>query len=171
LQSPAINFPHLIVVVTRLSRNCVNALVGFLGAIQTLHIELLASGCVVGNRLMAINDAESCESRALPEKPLQYQRQNSKFGVYKEVLRRLMESGSPEVLAPSFKEELWSHFNRLPARYALDVNVERAEDVLTHKRLLQQAQDPVLQLAFDIRLVQMPRGESFGTNSQSEEDT
>ncbi|KAG6767100.1 hypothetical protein POTOM_028279 [Populus tomentosa] len=34
------------------------------------------------------------------------------------------------------------HFNRLPARYALDVNVERAEDVHMHKRLLQLAEDP-----------------------------
>ncbi|KAH0433666.1 hypothetical protein IEQ34_026977 [Dendrobium chrysotoxum] len=120
---------------------------------------------------MAISDAESCESRAFVEKPLQYQRHHSKLEVYNEVLRRLKESGSPEVLAPSFKEDLWSHFNRLPVRYALDVNVERAEDVLTHKRLLQQAQDPVIQLAFDIRPVQMPRGESYGINSQSEEDT
>ncbi|KAH0456072.1 hypothetical protein IEQ34_013979 [Dendrobium chrysotoxum] len=120
---------------------------------------------------MAISDAESCESRAFVEKPLQYQRHHSKLEVYNEVLRRLKESGSPEVLAPSFKEDLWLHFNRLPVRYALDVNVERAEDVLTHKRLLQQAQDPVIQLAFDIRPVQMPRGESYGINSQSEEDT
>ncbi|KAI0500900.1 hypothetical protein KFK09_019118 [Dendrobium nobile] len=120
---------------------------------------------------MAISDAESCEIRAFVENTLQYQRHHSKLEVYNEVLRRLKESGSPEVLAPSFKEELWSHFNRLPVRYALDVNVERAEDVLTHKRLLQQAQDPVIQLAFDIRPVQMPRGESYGINSQSEEDT
>ncbi|KAL0914003.1 hypothetical protein M5K25_017500 [Dendrobium thyrsiflorum] len=120
---------------------------------------------------MAISDAESCESLAFVETPLQYQRHHSKLEVYNEVLRRLKESGSPEVLAPLFKEELWSHFNRLPVRYALDVNVERAEDVLTHKRLLQQAQDPIIQLAFDIRPVQMPRGESYGINSQSEEDT
>ena len=40
-------------------------------------------------------------------------------------------------------------------RYALDVNVERAEDVLTHKRLLQLAEDPVNRPAFDVRLVQV----------------
>ncbi|EEE70151.1 hypothetical protein OsJ_30202 [Oryza sativa Japonica Group] len=50
--------------------------------------------------------------------------------------------GSPSPGARAFDDELWNHFNRLPARYAMDVNVERAEDVLTHKRLLEQAKDP-----------------------------
>lgn len=40
-------------------------------------------------------------------------------------------------------------------RYALDVNVERAEDVLTHKRLLQLAEDPANQPAFEVRTVQV----------------
>ena len=33
--------------------------------------------------------------------------------------------------------------------------MERAEDVLTHKRLLQLAEDPVNRPAFDVRLVQV----------------
>ncbi|XP_068345701.1 probable mitochondrial adenine nucleotide transporter BTL1 [Pyrus communis] len=37
--------------------------------------------------------------------------------------------------------------------YALDVNVERAEDVLTHKRLLQFVEDPANQPAFEVRSV------------------
>lgn len=37
----------------------------------------------------------------------------------------------------------------------MDVNIERAEDVLVHKRLLQLAQDPVNRPAFDVRLVQV----------------
>lgn len=43
----------------------------------------------------------------------------------------------------------------LLCRYALDVNVERAEDVLTHKRLLQFAEDPANQPAFEVRTVQV----------------
>ena len=39
--------------------------------------------------------------------------------------------------------------------YALDVNVERAEDVLAHKRLLQFAEDPANQPAFQVRSVQV----------------
>ncbi|KAJ6937211.1 hypothetical protein NC652_011766 [Populus alba x Populus x berolinensis] len=37
-----------------------------------------------------------------------------------------------------------------PTRYALDVNVERAEDVLTHKRLLRLAHDPANRPAIEI---------------------
>ncbi|KAE9447412.1 hypothetical protein C3L33_20693, partial [Rhododendron williamsianum] len=40
--------------------------------------------------------------------------------------------------------------------YALDVNAERAEDVLMHKRLLQLAHEPSNRPAFEIRLVQVP---------------
>ncbi|KAJ0463973.1 hypothetical protein HanHA300_Chr14g0521761 [Helianthus annuus] len=40
-------------------------------------------------------------------------------------------------------------------RYALDVNVERAEDVITHKRVLQVAEDPVNRPAFEVILVQV----------------
>lgn len=40
-------------------------------------------------------------------------------------------------------------------RYALDVNVERAEDVLTHKRLLHLAEDPANLPVFDVRIVQV----------------
>ncbi|KAL3730924.1 hypothetical protein ACJRO7_027875 [Eucalyptus globulus] len=40
-------------------------------------------------------------------------------------------------------------------RYASEVNVERAEDVLTHKRLLESARDPANRLAIDVRLVQV----------------
>ncbi|KAL0351701.1 UNVERIFIED_CONTAM: Serine/threonine-protein kinase STY46 [Sesamum calycinum] len=39
--------------------------------------------------------------------------------------------------------------------YALDVNTERAEDVLTHKKLLNMARDPLTRPAVDVRLVQV----------------
>lgn len=41
--------------------------------------------------------------------------------------------------------------------YAMDVNVERAEDVLTHKRLLELAKDPAQRPAFAVRAVQVTR--------------
>ncbi|KAH9624282.1 hypothetical protein KSS87_004140 [Heliosperma pusillum] len=78
-----------------------------------------------------------------------------KLEVYNQVLQRLKESNVPEALLPGFDDQLWSHFHRLPARYALDVNVERAEDVLLHRRLLHLAHDPVNRPAFDVRLVQV----------------
>lgn len=78
-----------------------------------------------------------------------------KLEVYNEVLRRVQESDFEEASLPDFDDQLWLHFNRLPARYALDVNVERAEDVLLHKRLLKLAEDPANRPTFDVRIVQV----------------
>ncbi|EPS65901.1 hypothetical protein M569_08870, partial [Genlisea aurea] len=78
-----------------------------------------------------------------------------KAEVYGEVLRRLKESGHPQAVEPAFPQQLWDHFNSLPSRYAVDVNLERAGDVITHKQLLQLARDPNNGPAFDVRLVQV----------------
>lgn len=40
-------------------------------------------------------------------------------------------------------------------RYALDVNAERAEDVLTHKRLLKLAKGTPNEIVFEVRIVQV----------------
>jgi len=106
---------------------------------------------------MAVEDSSG--SQMSESSPAKYHRQQMrKHEVYNEVLRRLKESSNiiVEVKQPGFDDQLWAHFNRLPPRYALDVNVERAEDVLMHKRLLQLAHDPVNRPAFEIRLVQVP---------------
>lgn len=76
--------------------------------------------------------------------------------VYDEVLCRLKESDDEDAALPGFEDELWAHFNRLPTRYALDVNAERAQDVLMHKRLLQLAHNPETSPAIEVRLVQVP---------------
>ncbi|KAM1121966.1 hypothetical protein TB2_003462 [Malus domestica] len=104
------------------------------------------------------NNSESCGSRALnnsSSSPAQSRQQGQKLGVYNEVLRRLKDSKNDEAIRPGFDDELWAHFNRLPTRYALDVNVERAEDVLMHKRLLHLAHDPAHRPAIEVRLVQV----------------
>ncbi|XP_030467848.1 serine/threonine-protein kinase STY17-like isoform X2 [Syzygium oleosum] len=103
------------------------------------------------------DDVESCGSRpADPSAPAQPRDQRQKLEAYNEVLRRLLASEDcEEAHVPGFDDQLFLHFNRLPARYALDVNVERAEDVLMHKRLLKLAEDPVNRPVFDIRPVQV----------------
>lgn len=75
--------------------------------------------------------------------------------MYNEILRRLKDSGHEEAMQPGFHDQLWAHFNRLPTRYALDVNVERAADVLMHKRLLHLAHDPANRPSIEVRLVQV----------------
>lgn len=105
--------------------------------------------------LMVIeNDIESCGSRAV-QSHANPRHHRQKLEVYNEVLRRIQDSDCEDALVPGFDDQLWLHFNRLPARYALDVNVERAEDVLAHKRLLELAEDPANRPAFQVRLVQV----------------
>ncbi|KAK9183692.1 hypothetical protein WN943_024037 [Citrus x changshan-huyou] len=117
--------------------------------------------------VMEENNNESCGSRASdtsstssPPPQHQSRQHRQKLGVYNEVLGRLKESNNDEAIQPRFDDELWTHFNRLPTRYgslpyALDVNVERAEDVLMHKRLLHLAHDPRNRPAIEVRLVQV----------------
>ncbi|XP_015066121.1 serine/threonine-protein kinase STY17-like [Solanum pennellii] len=105
---------------------------------------------------MAMDDNESCGSRAMePLSPKQNRLQRQKNEVFNQVLSRLQDLNLQEVKLPGFEDQLWLHFNRLPVRYASDVNVERAEDVLMHKRLLDIAEDPENRPAFDVRLVQV----------------
>ncbi|KAF7126845.1 hypothetical protein RHSIM_Rhsim11G0194500 [Rhododendron simsii] len=105
---------------------------------------------------MVMEDNESCGSRVVESSPGSYRQERRKLEVYNEVLRRLKESNNQEAQEPGFDDELWAHFTRLPTRYALDVNAERAEDVLMHKRLLLLAHEPSNRPAFEIRLVQVP---------------
>jgi hypothetical protein len=63
--------------------------------------------------------ASSSSAGAAAQARKQQLQQRHKLEVYTEVLRRLHDSGMPEARAPGFDDELWSHFNRLPARYVL----------------------------------------------------
>ncbi|XP_039049150.1 serine/threonine-protein kinase STY46-like [Hibiscus syriacus] len=102
-----------------------------------------------------MGDTESCSSRAVDFAPSQRRKQRQKVEVYNEVLCRLTDLNIEESTFPSFEDELWVHFSRLPTRYAFDVNVERAEDVLMHKRLLLKACNPASRPAVEVRLVQV----------------
>ncbi|CAH9098473.1 unnamed protein product [Cuscuta epithymum] len=111
---------------------------------------------------MAIDDNESCGSHAVePPSPKHSSQHGQRFEVFSEVLSRLRDLNFDDVKLPGFEDQLWLHFNRLPARYVLDVNVERAEDVLMHKRLLNLAEDPEKRPALEVRLVQVHSGASL----------
>ncbi|XP_024970871.1 serine/threonine-protein kinase STY46-like isoform X2 [Cynara cardunculus var. scolymus] len=108
--------------------------------------------------VMEGGDTESCcSSRASEASPAAAasRKRRPKVEVYQEVLRRLRESDCEEACQPGFEDQLWSHFSRLPVRYALDVNVERAQEVLMHKKLLHMAHDPTTRPAFKARLIQL----------------
>ncbi|KAK7283770.1 hypothetical protein RIF29_13516 [Crotalaria pallida] len=125
-----------------------------------------------------MGDAESCSSRVF-----NYGWNNGnhiiKVEAYNEVVNRLRELNEPEVDVPGFEDELWVHFNRLPTRYvryALDMKVERAKDVLMHKRLLHMAGASAIAIgpAIEVRPVQVRsasgvhRINSLHSNSQRE---
>ncbi|WVZ65896.1 hypothetical protein U9M48_015186 [Paspalum notatum var. saurae] len=102
--------------------------------------------------------AESCGSRGASPPPPPSAAGGGAAGrrrkaeAYAEVLRRIRDgAGGYGGVAPGLEDELWTHFQGLPARYALDVNVERVEDVLLHKKLLKQAREPMNGLVFDVR--------------------
>ncbi|KFK40150.1 hypothetical protein AALP_AA3G336800 [Arabis alpina] len=122
---------------------------------------------------MTIKDeSESCGSRAVVASPSQENPRHyrMKLDVYGEILQRLQESNYEEATLPDFEDQLWQHFNRLPARYALDVKVERAEDVLTHQRLLKLAEDPATRPVFEVRSVQVTPRISADSDPALEED-
>uniref|UniRef100_A0A7N0UGI1 non-specific serine/threonine protein kinase n=1 Tax=Kalanchoe fedtschenkoi TaxID=63787 RepID=A0A7N0UGI1_KALFE len=101
------------------------------------------------------DDTGSCSSRPVGSSAKQPRHHRQKLEAYHEVLRRVQEWNYEEANLPGFDDQLWHHFDRLPARYAFDVNVERVEDVLTHKRLLTLAKDPAKGPVFEIRPVQV----------------
>ncbi|OMO75455.1 hypothetical protein COLO4_26070 [Corchorus olitorius] len=101
-----------------------------------------------------MGDSESCSSRAVdfaPGQSVQSRKQRQKVEVHNEILCRLRDLNIEEANFPAFEDELWAHFSRLPSRY----DVERAQDVLMHKRLLEKARDPACRPAIEVRLVQV----------------
>ncbi|KAJ8450404.1 hypothetical protein Cgig2_004861 [Carnegiea gigantea] len=73
-----------------------------------------------------------------------------------DVYNRLVENGNEEAVSnPEFRELLDAHFNRLPASYGLDVNIDRAEDVLLHQKLLALAKDPEKRPVFHVRCLEV----------------
>ncbi|KAJ1290869.1 hypothetical protein BS78_02G276000 [Paspalum vaginatum] len=105
--------------------------------------------------------AESCASRGASPPPPPSSAggaagRRRKAEAYAEVLRRIRDgAGGYGGVRPGLEDELWTHFQGLPARYALDVNVERVEDVLLHKKLLKQAREPMNGLVFEVHPAQV----------------
>ncbi|KAH0893826.1 hypothetical protein HID58_056255 [Brassica napus] len=110
--------------------------------------------------MVVMEDNESCGSRGISDilptsQAAIDRRERMKMEVFDEVISRLRQSDTIDTDLPGFVDDLWAHFNRLPARYALDVNVESAEDVLMHQRLLHSALDPNNRPVIQVRLVQV----------------
>lgn len=68
-----------------------------------------------------MEDEESCSSKVMESSPTRSRLGGKKVEVFNEVVRRLQESDYEGAKLPGFEDELWLHFNRLPAR-CLDRN-------------------------------------------------
>ncbi|GAA0155769.1 hypothetical protein LIER_38149 [Lithospermum erythrorhizon] len=67
---------------------------------------------------MALEDNESCGSRASePISPKRGRHHRQRLQIFNQVLNRLNQLNPDEVKLPGFEDQLWLHFNRLPARY------------------------------------------------------
>ncbi|KAJ6776522.1 SERINE/THREONINE-PROTEIN KINASE STY46-LIKE [Salix koriyanagi] len=86
-----------------------------------------------------MGDTENSSSRSVD---LVSRNQRLTLDVFNKVLCGLKELNDKDASLLGFEDELLTHFCRLPTRYAMDVNAERAEDVIMHKRLLQLAHNP-----------------------------
>lgn len=72
-----------------------------------------------------------------------------------DLYNRLIDNGNEEAINnPDFRELLEAHFNRLPQSYTLDINMDRVEDVLLHRKLLARAKDPESRPVFHIRFIE-----------------
>ncbi|KAF8660012.1 hypothetical protein HU200_058097 [Digitaria exilis] len=82
--------------------------------------------------------------------------------IRKEIFNRLMAKGIEEVVSDplAFRDQLHRHFERLPASYSIDLDVEKAEDVLLHRRILDECADPDKRPVFHVRFITCVEGNS-----------
>lgn len=81
-------------------------------------------------------------------------RKRTKHDICETYLTALALSKEVDVDVPGFKELLKQHFDRLPTRYALDVNLDSL-DVLSHQRLLEEARGDPHSVSFAVRPVEV----------------
>lgn len=72
--------------------------------------------------------------------------------IWQVVYKKLVQIQHEAVKDPNCAEDLQAHFNRLPPRYGIDVNLKRPEDVITHQDLLKRAVMPEHRPVFNVCL-------------------
>lgn len=81
----------------------------------------------------------------------------SKTDVCQDFIQKLRDRRGIELEAPGVIEGIQQHFQQLPTRYALDVNIGSL-DVLNHKRLLDSARQDPSAVSFQVRPVDVAPG-------------
>lgn len=94
-------------------------------------------------------------------------RRRTKAAICEDFIAKLRKRGDVEVDAQGFAESVRRHFDLLPSRYSLDVNLDSL-DVLSHKRLLDEARADPSAVSFAVRPVEIivpRRQDSSGLDS------
>jgi hypothetical protein len=86
--------------------------------------------------------------------PLLFARRRTKHEICEAYLQELKSRGDLDCSDPGFVQSVRAHFDRLPTRYALDVNLQSL-DVLSHKRLLDEARADPTAVSFAVRPVEI----------------
>lgn len=81
-------------------------------------------------------------------------RKRTKHELCETFLARLRESREVDVDEAGFVDSVREHFQLLPTRYALDVNLASL-DILNHRNLLQEARQNPDSVAFQVRQVEV----------------
>ncbi|KAK1404020.1 Serine/threonine-protein kinase STY46 [Heracleum sosnowskyi] len=77
------------------------------------------------------------------------------YDIKNDVYSRLLETPNHHFISnPHSRQLLDLHFQRLPSSYALDINMDKLEDVLLHLRLLALAKDPDSRPVFHVRFME-----------------
>ncbi|MED6223744.1 hypothetical protein PIB30_077061 [Stylosanthes scabra] len=92
----------------------------------------------------------------------------SNYDIRNDVYNRLLETGHDQAVSnPDFRELLEAHFNRLPPSYGLDVNVDRAEDVLLHQSFLSLARYPKKRPVIHVRFLENISAQADGEEQET----
>lgn len=81
-------------------------------------------------------------------------RKRTKRQVCDAYLQKMLARPDITHLEPEFKDQLRRHFDLLPTRYALDINLDTL-DVLNHMQLLEEARSDPSAVFFHVRIVEV----------------
>ncbi|CAN1175817.1 Serine/threonine-protein kinase STY17 [Linum perenne] len=98
---------------------------------------------------------------------------SSSYDVRNDVFNRLIENGYDDAVSNPelFRSLLEAHFNRLPASYGFDVNMDRVDDILVHQKILAKAEDPKERPAYHVRFVERLCTASNGNGDEQYPDS
>mmetsp|Transcript_21197 Transcript_21197/g.63782 ORF Transcript_21197/g.63782 Transcript_21197/m.63782 type:complete len:615 (-) Transcript_21197:1774-3618(-) len=137
-------------------------LVGSAGSFGSLHKELSVSpaggGSLAGGAGGGSQNLQQAMSNSQHHGP---PRRATRNDIVEAFISNLRARGTIDLESPGILVGIREHFQHLPTRYALDVNIATL-DVLNHKRLLDSARMDPSAVSFQVRPVEVANGRTGG---------